>query len=153
MGEHGGGRGLSNEQKRQSHGFSLTISESKSFGLRGNRVFVESLESSPIHRRWIDIKKLILGSPLRKSLQKKILYVFNILASAEASVDGIEVDKVEFHEIGSIDSLVDVVGVCASIEYLNPSFIFCATPPSGSGFVELSAGTKSINSSSFILPF
>ena len=69
-----------------------------------------------------------------------MLKVFGILAEAESCVHGIDIDKVHFHEIGCIDSLVDIIGVCAAIEYLKPKSIICGNPPAGSGFIETSHG-------------
>ncbi len=126
--------GLENE-------YSLNIQEGKSFGLRGKRVSVEDKGLKPVHRKWLDIEKEILAAPLSHFVKDKVLKVFNCLAKAEASVHGIDAHEVEFHEIGSIDTLVDVVGVCAAIEYLNPVKVFCAVPPAGSGFVKAAHGS------------
>ena len=58
------------------------------------------------------------------------------LAKAESSVHGTKVELVHFHEIGSIDSLVDITGVCAAVEYLSPHRFICDHLPAGSGFVD-----------------
>ncbi len=120
--------------------FELKIEESNTFSLRGIRVSVDRLESSPPLRRWQDIKKLINGAPWPDSLRRKVSGVFQSLAEAESVVHGCDIDNVHFHEIGAIDSLVDVVTVCAAIEYLNPSQIVCAIPPIGRGTVKTSHG-------------
>ncbi len=120
--------------------YSLDIEEGLSYGLRGIRVDVELLEVSPPNRRWKDIKELIIKSSLEESLKIKILKVFEVLAKAEASVHGALVDEVHFHEIGSLDSLVDIVGVCSVIEYLKPKHILCSEPPMGSGTIRTEHG-------------
>ena len=55
-----------------------------------------------------------------------------------------------FHEIGAIDSLVDIIGVCVSIEYLKPKRVFCNEPTLGRGFVQTDHGKLSIPSPAVI---
>jgi uncharacterized protein (TIGR00299 family) protein len=69
-----------------------------------------------------------------------VLAVFGALAEAEAAVHGTSPDKVHFHEVGAIDSLVDVVGVCAAITHLAPQRLLCQPPPAGRGTVETAHG-------------
>ncbi|KGG16472.1 MULTISPECIES: nickel pincer cofactor biosynthesis protein LarC [unclassified Prochlorococcus] len=120
--------------------YSLRVEESSSFQLRGLKLFVEDNDKSGKHRTWIEIRTLIDKSKLNKSLKKKIIKVFEMLAEAESIVHGVDIDKVHFHELGSIDSLVDIIGVCSLVEYLKLKSIFCNFPPAGSGFVETSHG-------------
>jgi len=76
---------------------------------------------------------------------KKIIYeVFESLAIAEGKVHGIKSDEVHFHEIGAIDSLVDIIGVCAALNYLNPKRVYCNEPMLGKGFVQTEHGKLSV---------
>ncbi len=120
--------------------FNLKIEEKKTFNLRGLMASVDSLEVHTPKRNWHEIRRLICNASLEPELKKMILEVFQALAEAEASVHGQKVDEVHFHEVGAIDSLVDVVGVCASVRHLNPKEIFCGVPPVGYGQVETSHG-------------
>ncbi|ABX08419.1 nickel pincer cofactor biosynthesis protein LarC [Prochlorococcus marinus] len=120
--------------------YSLDVKETKTYGLRGKRVFIKALEAQPKHRRWAEIRNSILEATMESNLQEKVLMVFEILAEAEASVHGINIDQVEFHEIGSIDTLVDVVGVCSAIDHLDLERVYCAAPPGGKGFIETAHG-------------
>ena len=70
--------------------------------------------------------------------------VFRLLAEAEAKVHGIDCDEVHFHEIGAVDSLVDIIGVCAGFYYLNPKTIYCNNPSLGKGFAKIEHGIISI---------
>lgn len=113
--------------------YALTVSEDRSAGLRGLRLSVEGLELEPPHRLWHDIRALIMAADWSEPLRARVLTVFKALAEAEAAVHGHPIDEVHFHEVGMIDALVDVVGVCAAVEHLAPEQIVCAVPPAGRG--------------------
>ncbi len=119
--------------------FSLSFNESKSKTLRGVKAEVNVLINNK-KKKWIDIKKLIMSGSLDKELESMIIKVFESLAIAEGKVHGIHPDKVHFHEIGSTDSLVDIIGVCAGIHYLKPKNIFCNAPNLGKGFINSEHG-------------
>ena len=92
--------------------YQLDFKESKSCSIRGIKAKVENIDSSPIKRTWKKIKELILNGHLEDKLKKIIYEVFESLAIAEGRVHGIKSDDVHFHEIGAIDSLVDIWGMC-----------------------------------------
>ena len=119
--------------------FSLSFNESKSFTLRGVKTKVSVLKNNK-KKKWKDIKKLILSGSLDKDLESMIIKVFKSLAIAEGKVHGVHPDEVHFHEIGSIDSLIDVIGVCAAIHYLKPKNIFCNAPNLGKGYINAAHG-------------
>ena len=119
--------------------FSLSFNESKSHRLRGVKAEVEVFINNK-KKKWKDIKKFILSGLLDKDLETMIIKVFQSLAIAEGKVHGVHPDEVHFHEIGSTDSLVDVIGVCAAIQYLKPNNIFCNAPNLGKGFIDSEHG-------------
>ena len=124
--------------------YHLEFRESKSSSIRGIRVKVKNIDRSPIKRTWRSIKKLILNGNLEDKLKQKIYNVFESLANAEGKVHGIKSEDVHFHEIGAIDSLVDIIGVCAAFNYLNPKKVFCNEPMLGKGFVQTEHGKLSV---------
>ena len=123
--------------------YSLNFKESQSCSIRGVKVEVSNLDKRS-KRDWSSIRDLILNAQLEKNLQQRIYEVFESLAIAEAKVHGINSEDVHFHEIGAIDSLVDIIGVCASIEYLKPNKVFCNEPTLGKGFVQTDHGRLAI---------
>ncbi len=127
----------------------LNFRESKNCSIRGIKVDVEKVDQST-KRDWKSIKDLILKAQLKKQLKKRIYEVFESLAKAEGRVHGINPEEVHFHEIGSIDSLVDIIGVCTSIEYLKPKKVFCNEPTLGRGFIQADHGKLSIPSPAVI---
>ena len=108
--------------------YQLDFKESKSCSIRGVKAKVENTDCSPSKRTWKSIKELILNGHLEDKLKKIIYAVFESLAIAEGKVHGITSDDVHFHEIGAIDSLVDIIGVCAALNYLNPKRVYCNEP-------------------------
>jgi len=119
--------------------FSLAFHESKTSSLRGVKAEVNVLIKNK-KKKWKDIKKLILDGLLEKDLESMIINVFEALAIAEARVHDVPADEVHFHEIGSTDSIVDIVGVCAAIHYLKPKNIFCNALNLGKGFINTEHG-------------
>ncbi len=124
--------------------YQLEFKESKSCSIRGIKAKVENIDPSTIKRNWRSIKKLILNGNLEDQLKKLIYEVFESLAIAEGKVHGIKSENVHFHEIGAIDSLVDIIGVCAALKYLNPNKVYCNEPMLGKGFVQTQHGKLSV---------
>ncbi|MDC3072556.1 nickel pincer cofactor biosynthesis protein LarC [Prochlorococcus sp. AH-716-O10] len=129
--------------------YKLNFSESQNCSIRGIKVDVEKVDQST-KRDWKSIKNLILKTQLEEQLKKRIYEVFESLAKAEGRVHGINPEEVHFHEIGAIDSLVDIIGVCTSIEYLKPKKVFCNEPTLGKGFIQADHGKLSIPSPAVI---
>ena len=100
--------------------YRLLVKEGLSGGLRGLRLTVESLEPDPPHRHWEDLRQQFELADWSPALKRRVLAVFTALAEAEATVHGLPSDRVHFHEVGAIDSVVDVVGVCAALQHLDP---------------------------------
>ena len=127
----------------------LNFRESQNCSIRGIKVDVEKVDQST-KRDWKSIKNLILKAQLEEQLKKRIYEVFESLAIAEGRVHGINPEEVHFHEIGAIDSLVDIIGVCTSIEYLKPKKVFCNEPTLGRGFIMADHGKLSVPSPAVI---
>ena len=93
------------------------------------------------HRAWRDNKKLLHDSELPTRVRDRAQKVFAVLAEVEANIHGVAIDDIEFHEVGSIDAIVDIVGVCAALEVLNIDRIFCSNIAVGHGHIKSAHGT------------
>ncbi|MBO6960912.1 MAG: nickel pincer cofactor biosynthesis protein LarC [Prochlorococcus marinus CUG1438] len=124
--------------------YHLKFIESKSCSIRGIKAKVENIERNPTKRDWRSIKEFILNGNLNENLKQLIYEVFESLAIAEGKVHGIKSEDVHFHEIGALDSLVDIIGVCAALNYLNPKKVYCNEPMLGKGFVQTEHGKLSV---------
>ena len=115
--------------------YRLRLEERRSGGLRGRHLEVEALEREPGHRPWGLLREQLESAPWSAPLRQRVLAVFGLLAQAEARVHGHAPEQVHFHEVGAIDALVDVVGVCAGLLHLGVSQLVCTPPPTGHGSV------------------
>jgi pyridinium-3,5-bisthiocarboxylic acid mononucleotide nickel chelatase len=91
-----------------------------------------------------EIRDLILGSALSGPVKERALRLFQRLGEAEAKAHGMPIERVHFHEVGAIDSIVDLVGAAAAVELLAPERLTCGPVNVGSGRVKMAHGEVSI---------
>lgn len=96
------------------------------------------------HRNLADITKIINESTLKQAVKEKALKVFNVLAVAEAHVHGKPIDEVHFHEVGAIDTIIDIVGSIIALEYLQIEKVYVSRIQTGCGFVQCAHGLMPI---------
>jgi uncharacterized protein (TIGR00299 family) protein len=95
----------------------------------------------PEHRGYTDIKRLVENSDLDNQVKEISCAVFKRLAEAEAKVHRTTVDDVHFHEVGAIDSIVDIVGSCIGFHYFEVEAFYSSPLGLGGGTVTFSHGT------------
>jgi pyridinium-3,5-bisthiocarboxylic acid mononucleotide nickel chelatase len=91
-------------------------------------------------RTFTQIKKLIAGSKLSQWVKKKSVAVFQRLAEAEGKIHGLPPERVHFHEVGAVDSIVDIVGACIALELLGKPRVLAASVTEGTGWVKCAHG-------------
>lgn len=91
-------------------------------------------------RNYSDIVALLENSSLKDNVRRRALKTFAVLAKAEAKVHNRRVEEVHFHEVGSADALIDIVGACAALEYLGPTRTITGPIATGSGIVSSAHG-------------
>ena len=87
-----------------------------------------------VHRNIESITEIINSSPLNDTIQKNALGVFGIIADAEAKAHGIAKSEVHFHEVGAIDSIIDIVGTCILLDDLGVENIYFSDLYEGCGY-------------------
>ena len=99
-----------------------------------------AVKHSHSHTRAGDITRIIDGLPVSEAVQKNIRAVYALIADAESRAHGVPVSEVHFHEVGTMDAICDIAGVCMLIEELAPDKIIASPVRLGSGFVHASHG-------------
>jgi len=92
------------------------------------------------HRHLPDIEQRIQAANLPSRACEWSLAVFRQLAAAEAAVHGIPIDQVHFHEVGATDALVDIVGTCLGLDWLQIDALYCSALPMGGGTIRAAHG-------------
>ena len=93
------------------------------------------------HRGFTEIALLITSSTLSTTVKNRAVSVFRRLGEAEAKIHGVPLAQIHFHEIGAVDSIVDIVGGCIALDLLGITAVQASPLPCGTGFVETAHGT------------
>ncbi|TVM00657.1 MAG: TIGR00299 family protein [Candidatus Brocadia sp. WS118] len=135
------------------HGYTLSVEKVKRAGISGTKVYV--IVSSPdtrantlhhdhrhhTHLRLSDIQAIIEKSTLHHAVKEDSMKIFQRLATVEAKVHNTTVEEVHFHEVGAIDSIIDIVGSVIAIKHLGIEKIYFSPVPTGSGYTTCEHGS------------
>jgi pyridinium-3,5-bisthiocarboxylic acid mononucleotide nickel chelatase len=99
-------------------GYELGIEKVKRSGIAATKFHVRVEEGKQPARKLADIREMIHNSPLSESVKARSIQVFEKLAVAEAQVHGTTIDRIHFHEVGAVDSIIDVIGAMIGFELL-----------------------------------
>lgn len=121
-------------------GWTLGIESVERQGLAASHAVVGAPDDHQHHRPYRLIRERLESAPLPPRVRDRACRVFAVLAEAEAALHGTLVDDVEFHEVGSLDAIVDVVGVCAALEVLGVDRVVCSPISVGVGEIRAAHG-------------
>lgn len=126
------------------HDYALTFESTQRCGVSATRaiVAVHDHDDHPHehHRPWRDIDNMLTTADLPHRVRDRARRVFALLAEVEANIHGVPVADVEFHEVGSTDAIVDIVGACAALEALNIDRIVAGPIAMGQGSISSAHG-------------
>ncbi len=127
-------------------GYSLDISRDHRKQIYGTRVIVNTSEHKSAHhhhphRHLKDIQEILTNSDLSEKVKALSMKMFTKIAEAEAKIHSKSIDEIHFHEVGAVDSIIDIVGAAICIEYLHVEKIVSSTVEIGGGFVTCAHGT------------
>ncbi len=130
--------------KLKLDGFKIEIKKKTSNSIQGTDFSVimnnDKKEHSHEHRNLDDITKIINSSNLNDNAKKISLSIFSKIAIAESEVHGVPVEEIHFHEVGAIDSIVDIVGTAVCIDILRPDKIVSSPLHLGTGTIKCAHG-------------
>jgi len=144
-------------QKLKLGGYHLHVARKQKSGIEGVKFDVHLADAHEHHHRhhpdhghdhhhhdgnrtFEEIKKLIGRSKLSAWVKKKSVAVFQRTAEAEGKIHGLPPEKVHFHEVGAVDSIVDIVGACIALELLGKPRVLAAPVVEGTGWVDCAHG-------------
>jgi hypothetical protein len=125
------------------NGYKLQTSKVQRGLIAGTKAHVKIEKVSNSHhraRKYSDIKKLLANSDLSSTSKKNAMEVFRRIAKVEAAIHKTTIEKIHFHEVGAVDSIVDIVGGVVAIESLKLDRIYSSPLNVGEGFVECAHG-------------
>lgn len=133
--------GASEEAVRSSleplplEGWTLSVKRTMKGPISATQVTVTH-DSGAVSRRYADIKAMLGGADLAAGVKQRALETFELLARAEAKIHGAPTEDVHFHEVGGIDTVIDIVGVAAALEILQPDQVITSPIATGRGRVD-----------------
>lgn len=150
-------------QKLALTGYRLEVKKVVTHGISSTRIYVQVTEPKTktmqvdqlplavhqhghkpgqqiLHRSFADIRKMISESELTDRVKALSIKIFERLAIAEGKVHNLPPEQVHFHEVGAVDSIVDIVGAAICIDYLGPDRIISSPVELGSGMVQCAHG-------------
>ncbi len=125
--EHGHGAGVLHYHGSEAHAHGHARAHTHSHGEEPTRTFTQ-------------IKRLIESSALSEWVKEKAVAVFQRIAVAEGKIHGVAPEQVHFHEVGAIDSIVDIVGACVALELLERPRLLASAVVEGSGWIDSAHG-------------
>lgn len=130
--------------------FTLDVAECSSHGIAGIRATVSAAEADHHHHphdhddhdhhAFREIRALIEGSALPEAVKASSVAVFSLLAEVEGKTHGKPPEEVSFHEVGAVDSIVDIIGSCLALHLLGAEGISVSPLPTGCGTVQCAHG-------------
>lgn len=118
--------------------YSIRFAKERRGAITGTRVLIEYGDQP--HRHYSDIREMIEASRIEPQAKTMALRIFDRIADAESRVHGVPVSHVHFHEVGAIDSIIDIVGAAVCLCHLKVEKICASRLPMGGGMVKTQHG-------------
>ena len=122
-------------------GYALSADRVSRGGMTGTKFDVHVSAGDPPSCHYSDIRDLIAQADLVGRAGDRAIAALTRLAEAEAYIHNASIEDVHFHEVGAIDSIVDIVGACVALELLNIDTLICSPIATGQGTIECDHGT------------
>ncbi len=120
-------------------GYELLVDREQRHGIEGSRLQVKCMETHH-HRSWNSIDQMLADSDLAAAAKSLARNFFRRLGEAEAKVHGIDIDQVQFHEVGAVDAIVDLTGAAIGLQLLGIDKLISAPLPLSRGMSKCAHG-------------
>lgn len=124
-------------------GVKLEFSQTRKNGFRSGQISI-SHPPQRAHRHLSEIQTIIATSELSPAAKSTAVKIFEAIGQAEATVHGMPLEKVHFHEVGAIDSIVDILGVAIAIDQMKIDRFISSPVPTGCGKITIAHGEVSV---------
>lgn len=132
---------ISELKKLPLSGYRIDFSRAERRGIWGLRADVVCEGEESGHRHLRDIQDIFHNSGLPRRVQERALEIFDLIAEAESTIHNSSREEVHFHEVGAVDSIVDIAAAAICIDYLSPERILFTPLQLGGGSVHCQHGT------------
>lgn len=120
--------------------FSLSTKKVVKKGISSTQLIIETEEEKHSHRHYTHIKKAIEESDLDISEKETALKMFEMIAIAEAKIHNSTLEKVHFHEVGGVDSMIDIIGSAIAFRTLDIEKVISSPVAVGNGYTQMAHG-------------
>ncbi len=121
-------------------GYGLEMKPEMKGSLSATRFMVNVEKEGHTHRHLADIREIIRAGSLSRGVQEKSIRIFESIAREEGKIHNHAPEEVHFHEVGAVDSIIDILGAVFGMECLGIDTLYASSLPVGSGFVETDHG-------------
>ena len=120
--------------------YEIYAESTKKMGISGTRCHVH-VKDEHVHRHFYEIQQMIQESELDEQVKNTAIAIFQRVAQAEGRVHGVPAEYVHFHEVGALDSIIDIVGAAICFHKIAPEKVYVSRINVGSGWVHCAHGT------------
>jgi uncharacterized protein (TIGR00299 family) protein len=121
-------------------GVDIRLERVQRHGIGALHLEVASTRDEHPHRSWRSIRRQLAAAELSERVRERATAVFHRLAEVEGGIHGVSPEEIHFHELGAVDTLVDIVGSVALLEQLDVNELVCSPLPMGQGVVRAAHG-------------
>ncbi len=121
-------------------GYDIQLSACTDQGIRGSHIDVVVDESKQESRHYTDIVAMLHNSSLAPQVRDRAVAIFRTLGEAEAAIHGVKLEEIHFHEVGAVDSIVDIVGTVIALDALDIAQLYASPLPFSRGHQSMAHG-------------
>ncbi len=121
-------------------GYDIQLSAYADQGIRGSHIDVVVDENQQESRHFADIAAMLHSSSLAPQVRDRAVAIFRTLGEAEAAIHSVKLEEIHFHEVGAIDSIVDIVGTVIALDALGITQLYASPLPLARGHQRMAHG-------------